>query len=136
MPIMRKLGLGLPAVTLVAVVLAGCSSYESPRFGGSGDLEEPGYEQQMEENYYEPEVEPPTEGEIRQKTEETFAELELGGWSCTFSPTYDEDWHNDVICRNGNDAHRPYLREWDSFVTESEIMESAREYEAQLNADE
>ena len=28
---------------------------------------------------------------------------------------------------------RPYLREWDSFITRDEIMESAREYELFLN---
>lgn len=54
-------------------------------------------------------------------------------WSCTYSPTYNDDWHDDVVCSNGDEQDRPYLREWDSFVTEAEIMESAREYEAQLN---
>lgn len=55
-------------------------------------------------------------------------------WMCTYEPTYDYDWHDDVVCSNGSEAHRPYLREWDDFVTEDEIMESAREYELQLNA--
>jgi len=54
-------------------------------------------------------------------------------WSCSYSPTYNNDWHDDVVCSNGVDQERPYLRGWDSFVTEAEIMESAREYEAQLN---
>ena len=55
-------------------------------------------------------------------------------WTCSYDPTYDEDWHNDVVCTNGIDVDRPYLREWDDFVTEDEIMESAREYENALNA--
>lgn len=55
-------------------------------------------------------------------------------WTCFYAPTYDRDWHNDVLCSNSTDSHRPYLRSWDSFVTEPEIMASAREYEQQLNA--
>ena len=54
-------------------------------------------------------------------------------WSCSYSPTYNRDWHDDVVCSNGAEEHRPYLREWDSFVTQDEIMESAREYERHLN---
>lgn len=54
-------------------------------------------------------------------------------WSCGFSVTYNDDWHDDVVCSNGVESVRPYLREWDDFVTEDEIMESALEYEAQLN---
>ena len=56
------------------------------------------------------------------------------GWSCYYDATYNEDWHDDVLCSNGDEFQRPYLREWDDFVTESEIMESAAEYEAELNA--
>lgn len=54
-------------------------------------------------------------------------------WTCNYAPTMNDDWHDDVICSNGIDQQRPYLREWDSFITEAEIMESAREYEEQLN---
>lgn len=55
------------------------------------------------------------------------------GWTCVYSPSLNDDWHDDVLCSNGFDQERPRLREWDSFVTEDEIMESAREYEAALN---
>lgn len=55
-------------------------------------------------------------------------------WTCSYAPTMDYDWHDDVVCSNGSEWHRPYLREWDSFVTEDEIMASALEYEAELNA--
>lgn len=58
---------------------------------------------------------------------------EAAAWNCVYSPTYNDDWHDDVVCSNGAEQVRPYLREWDRFVTEVEIMESAREYEAQLN---
>lgn len=61
--------------------------------------------------------------------------IEVGtqGWECLYDPTFNHDWHDDVICERGNEARRPYLRGWDSFVTEDEIMRSAREYEAKLN---
>ena len=55
-------------------------------------------------------------------------------WVCVYSPTYDDDWHNDVECSDGVNIDRPYLREWDDFVTEDEIMQSALEYEDALNA--
>jgi hypothetical protein len=55
-------------------------------------------------------------------------------WSCTLAPTYDRDWHNDVLCTNGVDSERPYLREGDDFVTTAEILGAARDYEAKLNA--
>lgn len=59
----------------------------------------------------------------------------LGGkvWSCLYQPTFNHDWHDDVVCSNGTDQHRPYLREWDDYITEDEIMESARKYEQHLN---
>ena len=57
----------------------------------------------------------------------------VADWRCSYSPTYNNDWHDDVVCSNGVEQERPYLRGWDSFVTEAEIMESARQYEGQLN---
>lgn len=62
------------------------------------------------------------------------SELGFDGWHCSYEPTMNDDWHDDVLCSNGGQFDRPYLREWDSFVTYDEIMESAREYESQLNA--
>ena len=58
----------------------------------------------------------------------------LTRWHCQYFPTIDRDWHNDVLCSNGNRERRPYLRAWDSFVTRAEIMQSAQEYEQQLNS--
>ena len=54
-------------------------------------------------------------------------------WRCEYEPTFNEDWHDDAVCSNGVEQQRPYLRKWDSFVTEAELMDSAREYEQQLN---
>lgn len=54
-------------------------------------------------------------------------------WECVYSPTYNDDWHDDVECSNGVDVDRPYLRDWDAYVTQDEIMASAREYELSLN---
>ena len=55
-------------------------------------------------------------------------------WVCSWSPTFDDDWHNDVLCDNGIATERPYLREWDDLVERWEIMESARAYARHRNA--
>jgi len=57
------------------------------------------------------------------------------GWTCYSDVTLNDDWHDDVLCRNGDQVLRPYLREWDDFVTEGEMTESADKFEAELNAD-
>ena len=88
----------------------------------------------MEQEYVEPDAQPPSEAEIYEMTGDSPENTRAVGWTCTLSPTYNDDWHDDVVCRNGSDSHRPYLRDWDDFVEEWEIMESAHEYEAQLNA--
>ncbi|WP_127129701.1 hypothetical protein [Georgenia sp. SYP-B2076] len=55
-------------------------------------------------------------------------------WTCFYDPTMNDDWHDDVVCSNGIEQHRPYLRTWDSFITEDEMWASALEYENELNA--
>lgn len=57
-----------------------------------------------------------------------------GGWECSYSPTYDYDWHNDIYCTDGVDSDRPYLLAVDSYITQSEIREAGREYEDMLNS--
>lgn len=56
-------------------------------------------------------------------------------WTCAYSPTYDRDWHNDVLCTNGVVSDRPYLLRGDSYITPDEIERAAHQYEAALNAD-
>ena len=84
---------------------------------------------------------PPDGDELLEQPELREPELVVEGdpvpepvWVCSYAPTYDDDWHNDVLCSNGVDEDRPYLREWDTFITEDEIMESAQEYEDGLNS--
>lgn len=55
-------------------------------------------------------------------------------WVCSWAPTYDDDWYNDVLCDNGIASERPRLREWDDYVEKWEIMQSAREYARERNA--
>lgn len=124
---------GLPV--LIAGLISGCSGYGSPRFGGSEEELQPGYEEYIDDQQYVPDE--PSEWEIDQAIQESEerAREQLGpeSWSCTLSVTYNDDWHDDVVCSNGTESHRPYLREWDDYVEEWEILESASEYEAQLN---
>lgn len=123
-----------------AGILAGCSGYENPRFGGSGEDEWSIYDERPALEEYVPEPEAPSQQEIDRMAEESLREIRedlgLGTWSCTLSVTYNDDWHDDILCSDGQESHRPYLREWDGFVEEWEILESAAEYEAQLNAGE
>ncbi|WP_029263996.1 MULTISPECIES: hypothetical protein [Microbacterium] len=120
-----------------SLVMVGCSADGNPRFGGFEEDAQPGYEQLVEDQRYGGSEEP-SQSEVDQAAEESYEqvreELGLDAWSCTISVTYNDDWHDDVLCRNGSAVDRPYLREWDSFVEEWEILESAAEYEAELNA--
>lgn len=76
----------------------------------------------------------PTQTELDQgSTPVGSAEPVMSTWSCWYSATHNYDWHDDVNCSNGTEFVRPYLRGRDEFVTEAELMESARDYETQLN---
>lgn len=57
----------------------------------------------------------------------------LGQWSCDWSPTMNDDWHDDVLCTGGDRQDRPYLLPGDSFITYDEIMRAAFAYEQDLN---
>lgn len=134
---MRKVALTLVAVCGLTL-LVGCSGSGYSRYDGSFDDEVPSYEQYEDEMNAPVEDYEPSQAEIDEamrQSEQRFQE-EYGSdlWSCTYDETWNEDWHDDVICTKGLESHRPYLREWDSFVEQWEIMESAAEYEAQLNA--
>jgi len=54
-------------------------------------------------------------------------------WTCGYSPTMNRDWHDDVLCTNGQQQDRPYLLPNDSFITQDEIMRAAARYEHMLN---
>lgn len=134
---------------LAGVTLAGCAG-GTPRFGGVPGDEVPAeaaYEEHLEEQRAdqaarqaerEAEMDPPSrfvDGTRPSWPEEVADSSGTGGlWTCRYSPTWNDDWHDDVVCSDGSDSHRPYLRDWDSFVEEWEIMESAAQYEAELNA--
>ncbi|MDR7255504.1 hypothetical protein J2X46_004511 [Nocardioides sp. BE266] len=54
-------------------------------------------------------------------------------WTCTWSPTMDDDWHNDALCTNGTRTERPYLRPQDDVIGQAELMESARTWARRRN---
>src|ERR1044071_9796839 len=43
-------------------------------------------------------TEPPPDVEIEEAT---------ARWTCVYAPTVDHDWHNDVLCSNGEQEERP-----------------------------
>ena len=121
---MVKRGRRALVIVGITILAGGCSGLDPER----GDLL--GNERPAPEPYV-PEEQPggipdgiPDEGDIPEP---------VSSWTCTYDVTYNDDWHDDVVCSNGSEAHRPSLREWDDFVTEAELMESAREYAAELN---
>ena len=133
MALSKKLAVVFAAAGASAL-LAGCSGGGSPRFGGVEEDLQPGYEEFQENPGYEGPSEP-TQADVDQAARESDERMreQYGAWSCTLSVTYNDDWHDDVVCSNGIESRRPYLREWDDFVEEWEILESAAEYEARLN---
>jgi hypothetical protein len=133
---MRVANVSLAILALTATaLLAGCSgSSGHPLLGGGEEALQPGYDEYIEQQHVEPDPEPPSEAEIRQMTEDTLDDLGIDGWSCYLDPTMNDDWHDDVACQKGSAFQRPYLREWDNFIEEWEILESAQEYEDYLNS--
>lgn len=64
------------------------------------------------------------------------AEIDLatqGAWDCYYDPTMNNDWHDDVICRDGVDSLRPILLPESGFVTEDEMIAAGEAYEVELN---
>lgn len=110
-----------------ALALAGC-------YGGAGNKFDP-YEQidplPTDEEYYEPVEIDPGQYDIPPP----IPRPEAGAWECYYDETFNYDWHDDVICSNGYESHRPYLLDWLDYVTYDDIMAAAAEYEASLNAD-
>ena len=54
-------------------------------------------------------------------------------WSCYYDPSINNDWHDDVVCRNSFESFRPILLPELGFVTESEMIAAGEAYEVELN---
>ncbi|MGI9822849.1 hypothetical protein [Agromyces sp. Marseille-Q5079] len=117
-------------VLLAALGLTGCSPFSSWEEDRQMTADEPPTVEPVEQEPSDEEIEAATQAVAEPEPE---PEPEPA-WTCFSDVTLNDDWHDDVLCSRGAEAIRPYLREWDDFVTESEIMESAAEYEAELNA--
>lgn len=119
------------AALVAAILLTGCSSDYSR--SGRFDHHEPDYIAPDEPAWQEPDYEREAEQAYEQALEDHYASQQQTGWSCYYDETWNYDWHDDVLCSNGLESHRPYLLEWADFVTYDEIMSAAAEYEAYLN---
>ncbi len=126
--LLRRLVAGAALAAGIALSVSGCAGYTDDGSDYSGNEASPYDDVEVPEPDYDALIE-----EQDTLVEEQIAEA-ASQWKCSYAPSYDDDWHNDVACTNGVDVKVPYLREWDTFITEDEIMESAREYEDQLNA--
>ena len=79
-------------------------------------------------------VEPEETGSPIDDSQFQYREPTFDRWNCFYDETYNYDWHDDVLCSNGQDSHRPYLLEWADYVSYDDIMNAAAEYEATLNS--
>lgn len=55
-------------------------------------------------------------------------------WVCSYDITFNDNYHDDVLCTDGVSTDRPYLLPDDSFITPDEIMREAARYEDYLNS--
>lgn len=118
----------------ILVGLSGCATESRDPTDTTTEIDEPVDDSWEDEPVDESWNEEPPEDEA--PADELSPETDVSArWTCNYSPTMDNNWHNDVLCTNGSEQDRPYLREGDSFITETEIMDSAREYEDQLNGE-
>jgi hypothetical protein len=44
-----------------------------------------------------------------------------------------DDWHDDVLCTRGAETIRPVLLQDAPYVTEEDMRQAGRQYEASLN---
>jgi len=113
----------LPAVTAITVCAlgvifgaTGCTKYyDSVEYDG-------GYEDTSEYSQF---IEEPTEERIRESMDSS--------WDCYYDPSMNNNWHDDVICRNGFDAFRPTLMAQFDFVTENDMIAAGEAFEVDLN---
>lgn len=55
-------------------------------------------------------------------------------WRCSYSETWNDNWHDDMLCTNGLRSERPYLLPNDTYITPDEIMNEGLRYEDYLNS--
>jgi hypothetical protein len=53
-------------------------------------------------------------------------------WLCSYSPTYNRDWHDDVVCSNGAEEHAPTFVNGTASSLKTRSW-SRHEYERHLN---
>ena len=117
----RLVGMSVLTASLgVALMLTGCTGT-----GNSNDLE---YGQDEGPSEPEPVFEAPSDEEIRDALSAN------DRWTCSWAPSMNNDWHDDIVCRKGSDLRRPILLPESGFVTQAQMEEAGDAYAAQLNA--
>lgn len=113
------------ALVFAVLAISGCSFGSDPEYGydesvgGQEDYEQSEESLQDQAEYY-----------LEQQRDQDHSER---GWRCYWSPTMNDNWHDDYECSNGLDYDRPYLLDGDSFVERWEIDNAAADYESRLN---
>lgn len=76
----------------------------------------------------------PSDIEIEEAQQRAWEDVTGQRWSCFYDPTFNENWHDDVLCTDGPTSHRPVLLEDWGFVTEADMRSAGEDYEIFLNS--
>lgn len=77
---------------------------------------------------------PAGESDSFEPTDEEIRDALGTSWNCFYDPSMNNNWHDDVVCRNGVESYRPILLADLGFVTEEEMRAAAEAHEAELNS--
>lgn len=105
----------------------------SKLFDGGNDSTTSGLSQTLDPQSVNEDYEP-SDQEIQQAEQESWEKITGEKWSCSYDPSMNDNWHDDVLCTTGPNSHRPILLPDQGFVTEAEMQAAGQEYEDYLNA--
>ena len=126
LPVVAKAGLFLGVVAVIAVAInmqSGGDLFSLVQHYVSGEADSTSNRQA--------EIDPVDEAE---PSDEQINDAMRSPWDCYYDATMNDDWHDDVVCRNGVDWKRPTLLRNVDFVTEADMVAAGEAYEHKLNS--
>lgn len=128
-------GYSILAWIIGAVVLGGGAwlHFGQPDLIGMSNGDRQSHASQPPLQYVDEDYEP-TDQEIEEAQQKWWEKVFGQVWSCSYDPTMNDDWHDDVRCTDGANSHRPILiADW-GFVTEEDMRTAGHDYESYLNS--
>jgi len=126
LPLLAKAGLLLGVVAVIAVAIniqSGGDLFLLAKHYVSGEADSISNQQA--------EIDPVDEAET---SDEQIDDAMRSPWDCYYDATMNDNWHDDVVCRNGVDWKRPTLLKYVDFVTEADMVAAGEAYEHKLNS--